>query len=130
MEKTKPGTYWIWNDEYREREDFSVATLNSDNQWKVVVNNTIKFISPYAMKLIYGKDFIKREVDFEKDRKFFTNSDEEKQDMMMNLYPYAIESQNTNDLAVIMKNNQIVMIDQRMFPSKAIEDGFYLEFKA
>ena len=130
MEKTKPGTYWIWNDEYREREDFSVATLNSDNQWKVVVNNTIKFISPYAMKLIYGKDFIKREVDFEKDRKFFTNSDEEKQDMMMNLYPYAIESQNTNDLAVIMKNNQIVMIDQRMFPSMVIEDGFYLEFKA
>ena len=122
----EPGTYWIHSDEYRHNKNYITAYLNKDSQWKIQVNETTKFISNYAMELVFGRGFVVRKVDFVKDKKIT-----EFEDMNLfnsKLFPYALGGESEKDYVVIMKNNNIVDIVNVYVPSHSVEDGFYLEF--
>lgn len=120
----EPGAYWIYEDEYRERESYIIANYNFQGQWKVNVNGSTKFISTYAMKLIFGKDFIVRAVDFEAD-KF---EDEFPEDEKGFLQPFAINSTNNAGYGIIMKTQQFAFLDKIIIPGGLLDDGFFLKF--
>jgi len=44
------------------------------------------------------------------------------------LFPYAIKSSNGEKDTVIMKNNNVILVDKMVLPSSEIDDGYYLDY--
>lgn len=119
MDLKTDSYYWI-----KHEDDYTPIYHNYEKQWKVTIANKIRFITYAKLKSVFGKDCVVREVDFKKDKMKGTLP---KNAANIMLFHYVIKSDKGSDV-VVMKNNNVVLVDKMVIPSSEMDDGFYLDF--
>ncbi len=120
MELQTNKYYWV-----KSGDDYIPIYHNHSKEWKLVVNNTSKYVTVAKIKSLFGKESILRPIDFKKDKMFGTLP-KNRGDIM--LFPYAIKADN-GESTVIMRNNNVLVIDTMVLPASELADGYYLDYK-
>ena len=117
--------YWI---QKKHTDKIIPLLFNIDREWRVELNSETEFLSPGKLRLIYGKDCVLREVDFENDK---VDSIPE-EFYQIKLAPFALLKEESIDISanIIFRNDFIVSMGGVYMPANNFESkGFYLKYK-
>jgi len=124
-EKTSQSNKYYW---VKNKNTGAIIPLlfNIDRQWRVEVNYEVEFFSPGRLRLMYGKECVLREVNFEKDIIDVLPADR----YSVKFAPFALPNDKpTEDPHIIFRNDFVVATGGMYIPTHSFpSEGNYLKY--
>lgn len=111
--------YWVKTNGYHASH--TPMYLNTDNQWRIEINDTTLFISDYKLELLYGRGCVIREVDF--------NADLNSAPKQNAFLPHLVSTDNSHAVFYVNTAINMAMLNGMLVPMKDTQGALFFHDK-